>query len=364
MFTSLGFLLVSVLVHVFVIQTGNYVLFLDWESRQAEGVPVSAWRRINVANEWASILTVRSYNIVFTIIVIIFVLNGFDVVKLSIPIPTPELIDAGPPHFILRIACDTMLWLIVMGGQYLWYHMVYWRLLGNPFFNFLDLCSCSNISVLAATSASHAYYLHGRSVQSHCDVDMKKLSRGLADEEEGLVGLRGLLPGQKEQVFECFFSREFAQQMSQFKERLQLQVKSWSGRLNVHDIPQDFLANYEELNKYLKSFFDKSAPENRYVVQEAEFLAKYFGSALQTSDSVLNPVRDSHFKRTMLAGAEWYMMLMYAVLFTVIDFRTNSPGLAGFIVYAIDFLLVWLFKRLARSRLAMAALLDSRFLLA
>jgi meckelin len=357
-------MIVSVLVRVFLVQTGNHVLFLDWESPQVQGVPVSAWRRINVANEWSNILTVRSYNMVFSLVLIMFVLNGGDVVKLSIPVPTPELLDAGPPHFILRIAVDTLLWLIIMCGQYLWCHMIYWRLLGNPFFNFLDLCSCSNISVLATTSASHGYYLHGRSVQSHSDVDMKKLSRGLADEEEGLVGLRGLLAGQVEQVFECFFSREFAQQFAQFKERLQLQVKSWGGRLNARDIPQDFLTSYEEVNKYLKSFFDKSVGDNKYVVQDAEFLGKYFGSTLQTSDSVFNPVRDSHFKRTLLAGAEWYMMLMYAVMFTVIDFRTESPGLAGFIVYAVDFLVVWAFRRVARSRLAMSALLDSRFLLA
>jgi meckelin len=355
--------LISSLLRVFVLQTQNYIFLLDWESPHSDGVPISAWRRINVANEWNRIMSIRSYSIVFTLIVAAFVLEGFHVSRMSSPIPTPKLLDTGTSHFVLKYGSDAFLWLILIAAQYLWCHYVYWRFVGNPYFNFLDLCTMSNISVFITTSTAHGFYLHARSVHSHADVDMRKLSQALVDERSGLVGLRGLLPGQPEQVFECFFAREFAQHFGNLKSQITVQQKWFAGRHSAKEIPQTVLQSYQEVNKYLKTFFDRSASDNKFIVREADMVEKFFGQPPQTSDSIFNPIKDSKFKNVLLAGAEWNLMLTYLLMFAVVDWSQDSPAVAAFVVYIVDFLIVWLYQRVARAFLARSSLLDSRFIL-
>lgn len=362
MYTSLGLELLSILIHVFGIQTQNHFFLIDWESPHAEGVPISAWRRINVANEWGKILTVRSSNVLFTVIVCVFVLNGFDVELLSTPIPTTDLISTGESHFILRFGMDTILWVLLMVFQYVFFHFIYWRFYGNPFFNFLDLCSTSNISVFITTSQSHGYYLHGRCVHSHADVDMKKLSQGLADESEGLVGLRGLMGDHTEQVFECFFASEFSRQYTAMKNNILIQQKICAGRHTAMEFPQQALKAYEEINTFLRKFFDGSLEGSTWRVEPTSMLQTFFGAPPQMGQSTFNIIKDNMFKHTMLSGCEWYMMVAYMVLFAVIDIHTQSPAIAGFTVYIIDFLIVWLYERICRSILARTTLIDSRFI--
>ena len=362
MYTALALELVSVLIHVFGIQTQNHFFLIDWESPHAEGVPISAWRRINVANEWGKILTVRSSNVLFTVIICIFVLNGFDVEFLSTPIPSTKLISTGESHFVLRFGIDTFIWVILMAFQYIFFHFIYWRFYGNPFFNFLDLCSTSNISVFITTSQSHGYYLHGRCVHSHADVDMKKLSQGLADESEGLVGLRGLMSDHTEQVFECFFASEFSRQYTAMKNNILIQQKICAGRHSAMEFPQQTLKAYQEINTYLRNFFDGSLEGSTWRIEPTSILQTFFGAPPQMAQSTFNVIKDNLFKHTMLSGCEWFMMVAYMILFAVIDIQTQSPAIAGFTVYIIDFVIVWLYERICRSILARTTLIDSRFI--
>ena len=56
------------------------VIFIDWEPR-TQGVPVSAWRRIFIANEWVKLLHHRSYSLPFTLVVMLFILHLLKLVK-------------------------------------------------------------------------------------------------------------------------------------------------------------------------------------------------------------------------------------------------------------------------------------------
>jgi Na+-driven multidrug efflux pump len=69
------------------------------------------------------------------------------------------------------------------------------------------------------------------------------------------------------------------------------------------------------------------------------------------------------FKSVILAGTEWNLMLMYALIFAVVDWGADSPAVAGFVVYIVDFLILWVYERVTRAFLARSSLLDSRFLL-
>lgn len=55
-------------------------------------------------------------------------------------------------------------------------------LIYKPFHNFIDLCSISNISVLALTRSQFGYYIHGRSVHGHADTNMSEMNEMLQRE--------------------------------------------------------------------------------------------------------------------------------------------------------------------------------------
>jgi meckelin len=295
--------------------------------------------------------------------VLVLILDGFKVRFLSSPIPTTELVTNGHFHFVLTYGVDSFLWIFMIIFQYLWCHLVYWRLLGNPFFNFLDLCSMSNISILVMTSQSHGYYLHGKSVHSHADVDMKKLSQSLVDEENELVGERGLRAG-KTQVFECFFGQTFYTSFEQSKQGILLQQKWCWGRNSVRELPQDILARYDVVNKDLMAFFEETVDSQaKFDIVDPEPTQQLLGAPPVMGNSTLNPLKDGTFKTVLLGGAEWNLMAFYALLFAVIDVSTHAPAVAAFIVFLMDFLIVWAYSRIHGAFVARTTLLDSRFIL-
>jgi meckelin len=363
LYTATAFEGLSCLLRVFVLQTQSYFFLIDWESPQTPGSPTSAWRRINVANEWGRLATVRSSNIVFTCIVLIFILDGFNVQFLSSPIPTTDLVTNGHFHFVLTYGVDSFLWVIMIIFQYLWCHLIYWQLLGNPFFNFLDLCSMSNISVLIMTSQGHGYYLHGKSVHGHADVDMQKLSQCLVDEENELVGERGVRAG-KTQAFECFFDQAFSGPFEGWKQGILLQQNWCWSKNSVRELPQDILARYDTVNKELMAFFEETAEaQAKFDIVDPEPTQKLLGPPPASGSSIFNPVRDNTFRTVLLGGAEWNLMAFYALLFAVIDDSANSPSVAAFVVFIIDFLIVWAYSRIHGAFVARTTLLDSRFIL-
>lgn len=363
MYISLITIFIGIIFRVFFQQLFNNFIIMDWEMPIAGRTSVSAWRRINLSNELNRLVTIRSYSVSFTIIAVVFVLNGFKVENLSSPIPSTRLIDIGYDHWVLRFGISSFLWIVLMAIQYIWFHYIYWQFYGNPYFNFLDLCTVSNLSLFISTSSFHGYYLHGRSVHSHCDVDMKKLSQALVDEKEGLVGLRGLDPNTPDQVFEVFFSRDFSLQLYEKLEEIRIQFMHVKIRMTADEISVESLKMYDSLNKFLKMFIE-GTNENRYSVQPPEISQIIFKVPFQmNNDSIMNKVKDIIYKRSLLAGAEWILMLMYLLLFCTIDCNTSSPGIAGFVVYIVDWVIVTIYQRLFRLRLAKTSLLDSRFLL-
>lgn len=367
---SYGFMLaaciteaIAMLIRVFGIQLGNRFIIMDWETAVSETVPVSAWRRINLSNELNRIISVRSYSIPFTIITLVFILDGLKVENLAAPIPTSKLIDIGFTHWILRFGTSSFIWILLMGLQYLFYHYIYWKFYGNPYFNFLDLCSTSNLSLFITTSRTHGFYLHGKSVQTHADVDMKELSQALVNEEKGTVGLRGLIPKTPEQVFEVFISRDFSSHLDSTILDIESHTSYAKRKLTANEISDESLAQYNSFNSSLRLFIEGTS-EDQYSVQPPERLQFLTGFPLQImNDTILNKVKDIIYKRALLPGAEWVMMLSYLILFCTIDSQVSSPGIAGFIVYIFDFIIVIIYERIFRVKLSKSSLLDGRFLL-
>ena len=192
---------------------------------------------------------------------------------------------------------------------------------------------------------------------------MKKLSQGLADEAEGLVGLRGLVNDRPEQVFECFFASDFARQYNSLKSSILVQQKLCPGRHLAQEFPQQVLQSYKEINAFLKKFFDGSSSAGEWKIEKVSILQKFFGVPPQMTQSTFNVIKDSLFKHTLLSGCEWFMMVAYMMLFTVIDIATEAPAIAGFVVYILDYIIVWIYGQASKSILARTTLIDSRFII-
>ena len=358
---AFAFKLIAALITIY--DQANFDIYLvDWEQPKSEKLPVSTWRRIMIANEWNRILTIRSYNVPFTLIVMVFLLNGFDWWLMATPVPTTDHIDFGLYYKILTVALSTALFIAIIFIQYIWHFLVYWRFFGNPFLNFLDLCSNANISVLLMQSINHGHYLHGRSLHSHSDEPMSKLNENLEYEANGLVGDRGLLPNTKEQVFEVFLSQKFRTEFKNFMNQMQTTVPGVS--ITANAIQASSVKAASDMNEFLKKFFDGSRSDNKFQVQPMSFIHQILRyTPSPTEDSILTIEDESSFKNLLLSGVEWRLAAFYIIMFVAIEMETHSPGIAAFCVFIVDVIFIFAFNFLSKRNLALKSLLDKRFLL-
>ena len=343
-------------------QASFEIYLIDWEQPRSENLPVSTWRRIMIANEWNRILTIRSYNLPFTLIVMVFLLNGFDWWLMATPIPSTAHLDFGYYYEILTIALSTALFIVIIFIQYVWHYLIYWRFFGSPFLNFLDLCSNANISVLLMQSLNHGHYLHGRSLHSHSDEPMAKLNENLEYEANGLVGDRGLLPNTKDQVFEVFLSQKFRAEFKNYVNQMQTTVPGVS--VFAKAIQPSSVKAAAEMNEFLKKFFDGSRSDNKFQVQPMSFIHQVIRyTPTPTEDSILTIEPETSFKNLLFSGIEFRIVVFYIIMFVAIEMETHSPGIAAFCVFITDAIFIYAFNFLSKRTLALKSLLDRRFLL-
>ncbi|EAX92606.1 hypothetical protein TVAG_178830 [Trichomonas vaginalis G3] len=361
---AFGCVAVSVIVKI--IKTARTDVFLiDWETPREKGFPVSSWRRLMISNEWVRLFTIRSYSVPLTLIILLFILTGFKTNLMAMPIPYTLLVDLGIPYKILIFAYTSFLWLLFMLAQWIFNTFIRWGILRNPFCNFLDLCAMSNCSVIIMVSNSYGYYLHGRSVHVHADENMIALHNQLASEAEGSVGLRGLVSGTTDQVFEIYLTQGFRAAFRQTYDSVQSVVRprALAGEKNITwaSVSLEALQSYDHLNQFLQKFI---SDETNYEVRPAPFSQQALGIAPAVKDkSVFLVERDISFKNSMLAGIEWTLMIFYVLLFAGIESETNSPPIAAFVTFLVDLIIVKLTRNRGRSNAAKKSLIDNRFIL-
>lgn len=345
--------------------TTNDVFIIDWEERRDKDVPVSSWRRLMLTNEWVRVYSTRSYNIPFTLIVVLFILTGFKTDLMATPIPSTSLYDTGETYKVLRFAYTSFIWLIFMLAEWIFTTFIMWMTFGNPFANFLDLAATSNCSVLIMCSKSYGYYLHGRSIHVNADESMEKLHANLATETDGKIGLRGLVPNTDNQVFEVYLQKVFRDKFKETYESVQSSVKP---RMLANEkvftsasVSQEALASFDRLNTFLKNFIND---QNAYDVSPAPFSQKFLGIAPQVNEKSMFLIEDDiSFKQSMFAGIEWTVMLFLLLLFVGIETETSSPPIAAFVTFFADAILKSIFVKAGRSNIAKKSLIDNRFIM-
>jgi hypothetical protein len=82
----------------------------------------------------------------------------------------------------------------------------------NQIYNFIDLCSVSNISVFILDETYHGYYIHGRSPHGKADVNIKEILINFDREIKRMTGTRGLENYSNDQIFIMKINENFRKQ--------------------------------------------------------------------------------------------------------------------------------------------------------
>lgn len=171
-------------------QTRLDLFFIDWEQprgRDAErggdengddpSHGVSTWRTIFVANEWVQLQGARAVSLELSLVALLFLLRGLDVEDFTRLTPHGRGEPGVPYDVFLRFAVSTFLLLTIALAQWLVRCAIWNRFVQDRVWQFVDLLSVTNISVLLLQEQTYGYYLHGRSVHEHADTDMLQVSR-------------------------------------------------------------------------------------------------------------------------------------------------------------------------------------------
>ena len=204
----------------------NYdIFFLDWEKPRATttpqgqmmNAPVSAWRKMFIANEWNELQTERLTSRAFTLTLMLLFLLGLDWQNMCVIEPTLATDDPKPyqvQSHLLRFALAGILMCAIVLGQvvykYVWHH----NYVEHPIQQFVDLLTMANMSIILLDDECSGYYLHGRSLMTFSDTSMQELMAQMRREEEMQVSARGLVPSAarpelaENQVFELYITKE------------------------------------------------------------------------------------------------------------------------------------------------------------
>ena len=179
-------------------QCTSEMFFIDWEHSRApattpspnrNGIPndtktpiVSVWRNIFMCNEWARLQTYRRVNIEFTLLGVLLLLQALNLKGLATLKPDLSDLSDGTINCILLFAAVVFCWLILVTSQLVFKSLVYDRFIRNRLYQFVDVLSLSNTSLVIFDEPYHGCYIHGRSVHPTADTDIEELKRCLEKE--------------------------------------------------------------------------------------------------------------------------------------------------------------------------------------
>lgn len=355
------------------LQTNGDFFIIDWEEPPEKTMPISAWRRIMVANEWSKVSSVRACSVGFTLLVTVFLLDGLELKHMGSAIPGVDLIDVGKNYAILRFGFTVFVWMLLFLVQWAFIRFVYWNMRGDPHQNFMNICRAANISVMILSTRNHGFYIHGKNTR-----DAPSSLNDIADDEEESAMLDsydseggdehamnpppvGLSPAEPDlQVQELYLATECFHYIQDLYHSMRLAIQR--RRENGDSDPAPY-ATYDTTNAFLKQFFSQRESKHKYVFQPYSYLQIFDIGPVIEGDSIFTSAPSFMVKDTMLYGIQGTLMIFYMLLFSGIDCATGQPCIASFVVFLLDVLVKLVFKYRSRDNLSNKALIDSRFIL-
>lgn len=212
--------------HILYWQVNADIFFLDWErpwtSASAvpgknDAAPVSAWRKMFIANEWNELQAQRLTSRELTLLLLVFLLEGLNYRNLGVVEPTMTLSDPRDYQVestILRFFIAAAFMSFIVFCQVAYKMVFHHNYVEHPIQQFVDLLAMSNLSIVILDDECAGYYLHGRSLMTFADTSLSELVAQMRKEQEMQVAARGLVPSlQREdlaenQCFELFITKE------------------------------------------------------------------------------------------------------------------------------------------------------------
>ena len=350
------------------LQTNDYIFIIDWEAPLRPNVPVSAHRRILLANEYISLQMTRSFSIPMTLIITVFILDGCGVSLFSQAVPGKQLIDVGVPYPMLHFGLTSFIWLLCSLCEWLIVNLV--RMVSktfNRYEKFQRLCGTANCSVLIMPSPSVGFYIHGHSSWDHVEVPFDELTKNMALDGKG-VSLKPLGNSEGQQCFAVYLTRDLRDQLSQAYDS----VMNDSGKRAIKDgrvksgvdFRKEAFGAFDSLNKFLINFLENQLENKKFEIRNSDFLEIAFGKAPRKHNmSVFTKRRTGAYNQVMIEGLQWTLCTMYLLLFAGLEIITNNACIPAFIIFFLDLIIRQIYKRLIVRNLAHKTLIDERFLL-
>ncbi|UMM17334.1 hypothetical protein L5515_013939 [Caenorhabditis briggsae] len=361
--------------------------FIDWErqklkqtdehgmplsrdlNKSTEAEPVVVWRTYLIANEWNELQQYRKTSLALQIIMMTLLMEYFQIKNYALVEPGFERnsADSATTLSILlsTLAITVSLYLFLAFIQVFLRVLIVERIVTDPFHNFVDLCSVSNISVLSLTHSLYGYYIHGRSVHGKGDAGMSEMNEFLQRERNNLCGFRGLETGSELQTFIVNLPQMFR---SKYDEISAISKQTTSGVVGHEAVTAKMNATVEahsQMNSFLKKFVDHSISDIDYVVRDRPFLESLLDMEMSDTSITGSFTRDHveiAYSRCFVYGNEWAWTSFECLGFTVFYIWSGSIYLAGAVVYVISHIIRMVFGYLSTNHLIKTSLVDQRFL--
>ncbi|XP_063715703.1 meckelin-like isoform X2 [Symsagittifera roscoffensis] len=385
--------------HLIYSQCNVDIFFIDWErpkstkspsdtKKGSEASTVSIWRTYFVANEWNEIQTIRKTNVLFQIVAVIFFLEGLNFKEFARADPSNDLFPDenyvnSPYNTWLRFAVGASVYVAIGIAQYLVEILFYSRFIEDPFNQFVDLCSISNISCFIMSQKQYGYYIHGRSVHGFADANLAQLSLLMQKEQDDLRGTRGLLPDSSIQTFEMIVPLNLRTAYRKLykppmpSNAAKAATTATSGDQTGAGVDRNSLSQlnpqlrkciegYNQLNAFLAAFINRDIPDCDYEVRERPFLEKLLDMEFVENSptrGIFYSDAGHVFDKVLFYGNEFSLFVFDVYLFVALDYMIGSYLLSAIGVYIVQKIMVPIREILGQRNLAKKTLVDERFLI-
>ncbi|CAB3403769.1 unnamed protein product [Caenorhabditis bovis] len=335
--------------------------FIDWErqklrqvddigqpasrdlSKNTEIEPVVVWRTYLIANEWNELQQYRKISLPFQLLALIILHEYFNFKNYAIIEPGFHRYNSDPltsqTVLMSRLAVVLFYYLLIAAIQWILQVLIVERIIVDPFHNFIDLCSVSNISVLSLTHSLYGFYIHGRSVHGKGDAGMSEMNIFLQRERDNLCGFRGLEPNSELQTFTVNLPIALRQKYDEIHAISRQNITGAVGQDAITAKMNATVEAHDKMNSFLKNFVDHSLNEIDYVVRDRPILEAILDCEMSDSSITGTFTRDPSeimYSRCFVYGNEWawtsFECLTLAVLFILFD----SIHFACFAVFVIS----------------------------
>ncbi|CAF4599618.1 unnamed protein product [Rotaria sp. Silwood1] len=368
------------IIHLIIQQTTIDIFFIDWERpKSVNSNTVSAWRTCFVANEFNEIQTFRRIHVPFHLFFALFLLKVINLENIAL-VDTNIILFPSSPAANYTMEYDSVFrigtaFLVLLGTafiQYFVYIIIYQRLIGDKILNFVDLCSVSNISVFILDQNYHGYYIHGRSPHGIADVNIRDMLMNLERESKSMSSTRGLQANSTEQIFIMKINRIFRAQYDLLFRQYYDYIGPRRTRKDMERYTDMLLQSYQNLNKFLCAYIDRSLPTYQYFIRNRYLLEKIFnyefqtriGSGLSTSmDNILFIDDEKVFTKVLFYGKENSLFIWNIITFLFMDFISTNYVLAAIITFLLNLIVVGLRNSFGRRNLSKKTLIPRELLI-